>query len=467
MDLIDTRRSVGPDPLLSDGTSVQELIDIDKREVLSRVIYDEELYQLELKNLFAKAWICVGHESEIPEPGDFMTRYVGEDNVIVSRADDDVVHVSLNVCVHRGMQVCRTEFGHAENFKCAYHGFTFAKDGKLLGAPFERARYGSTLREAGLSLRKARVELLGGLIFTTWDEQAPPLREFLGDMAWYLEAILCGPDAGFEVIGPPQRAIIDANWKTAGEQLHTDGYHVATLHRTLADLGFIGVSNDVKSWGLEGIEVSTEVGHALRLLDANAIWDSLGVDAAALSDTDKLTRMPPMGIPAELIPELEKNLSPEQLAMLADSPPTVGAIWPNLAILWFPGNAQLGQPPKPMAGFHTLVPKGPHRMELWTWLIAAKDASREYKEDLVRTSMRNLGPGGIVEADDAEAWPSQQRSAHGVIGRQETWKYQIFGETVADGLPGLVYRGMAKDDLQWRFWLRYLDFMSGRAKDEE
>ncbi|MDX2937787.1 aromatic ring-hydroxylating oxygenase subunit alpha [Streptomyces ipomoeae] len=456
----------GLGPILADGTTVGELVDIDRREVSARVIHDRELYELELRNIFAKAWIAVGHESEIPRPGDYVTRYVGEDNVIVSRADDGSVHVSLNVCVHRGMQVCRSEMGHTERFKCPYHGFSFGKDGRLLGAPFERARYGDILRGSNLSLRQARVELFGGLVFCTWDERAPELREFLGDIAWYLEALLCGTDAGFEVLGPPQRVVIEANWKTAAEQLHTDGYHVATLHRTLADLGIVAQKRDAESWSLYAVDLSTEIGHAFRCFDATKVWSAYeGANEGALTAMDKLRRMPPMGIPAELVPQLEKNLSPGQLQLLADTPPTVGEVWPNLGVLWFPGAYEIGKV-GPMAGFHTLVPKGPDRMEFWTWLIAAKDASPEYKELLTRSAMRNLGPGGVVEADDAEAWPAQQHSARGVIGRQETWKYQTFlGENrPADWAgPGLVYEGMTKDDAQWQFWLRWHDFMTEQA----
>jgi hypothetical protein len=70
----------------------------------------------------------------------------------------------------------------------------------------------------------------------------------------------------------------------------------------------------------------------------------------------------------------------------------------------------------------------------------------------------------LVEADDAEAWPAQQRSTRGVYGRPEKMRYPgLLGVTKKDGFtgPGLVYSGMSKDDTQWNWWLRYREFMLG------
>ena len=92
--------------VLRDGTSLDDLIMRESNEVSLRVMTDEELYHLEMDKIFAKTWLLLGHESEIPEPGDFIVRDMAEDNVIVARSQDGEVHVSLNVCPHRGMRVC-------------------------------------------------------------------------------------------------------------------------------------------------------------------------------------------------------------------------------------------------------------------------------------------------------------------------------------------------------------------------
>ena len=102
-------------PRLADGKYMGDLIDLEKREVAMRVYSDPEIYQFELDRIFNRSWLKVGHVSEIPNPGDYMLSYMGEDSVIVIRGRDNQVRILLNVCSHRGMEVCwgaRGEHAH-------------------------------------------------------------------------------------------------------------------------------------------------------------------------------------------------------------------------------------------------------------------------------------------------------------------------------------------------------------------
>src|SRR5262245_21756456 len=110
-------------PVLSDGTTLDELINVEDYTLSLRLFADPEIYRWELERLFSRAWIVLAHESELPNLGDFVSRSLGEDPVIVSRDEAGQVHVMLNVCAHRGMQVCRAEYGNAESFRCPYHGW--------------------------------------------------------------------------------------------------------------------------------------------------------------------------------------------------------------------------------------------------------------------------------------------------------------------------------------------------------
>src|SRR5882757_6059939 len=110
------------DSVLQDGTTVRDLVDLDRREVSMRVLSDPELYRLELQHIFTRAWVGLAHVNEIPNAGDFVLRHIGEDRVIVTRTPKGDVSVLLNVCAHRGFELCWADEGNSATFKCPYHG---------------------------------------------------------------------------------------------------------------------------------------------------------------------------------------------------------------------------------------------------------------------------------------------------------------------------------------------------------
>src|SRR5271156_3204297 len=153
-----------PGPTLSDGVRLRDLIDFNKREVALRVLSDPEIYRLELKRIFARSWIALGHVAEIPNAGDYVRRAIGQDQVIVTRGRDGEVSVLLNACSHRGMEICWADQGNQASFKCPYHGWVFDHAGNLLGAPFEKEMYGDW-DKGQYGLAKAQVAIRHGVIF--------------------------------------------------------------------------------------------------------------------------------------------------------------------------------------------------------------------------------------------------------------------------------------------------------------
>lgn len=452
-------------PRLADGARVRDLFDLDRREVSLRVYEDAGVFELEMERIFARSWIPVAHESEIPEPGDFVRRNVGQDSCLVVRGDDGQVHVLLNACPHRGMSLCREEKGHSSGFKCPYHGWAFARDGRFLGAPFEKAMYGEALREEADRLRvtRARTGSIGGMVFANFDPHGEDFQAYLGDFGWYLQAALERTNRGLEVVGPPQRHIMRANWKLLAEQL-ADGYHARALHQSAGDMGTLGHNpNDPASWGLIGINVSTAGGHTLRCIDMRLAYnfEGLGADAAP---ADRLAAVPPPGTSPAMTAEFAANLSEGQIRLLADTPPLVMGLFPGtdfFTLMSVSGSEDGSHGPVMVA--RTWVPRAPDLFEMLTWILVERDADPELRERTIRTTVRNFGISGYIEQDDAEAWQGIQRVAKGPVGRRLTSKYQArIGIVKPDDFAGGgdVHAGFSRDDAQWAWWRRYAEVMS-------
>src|SRR5437762_12910145 len=99
------------------------------------IFSDPDIYEQELEQIFGRMWLFVGHESQIPRPGDFVRSRMGEEQVIVTRAPNNQVHVLLNSCAHRGNVVCRYDSGRALAFHCSCHGWVYNSEGALMSLP--------------------------------------------------------------------------------------------------------------------------------------------------------------------------------------------------------------------------------------------------------------------------------------------------------------------------------------------
>jgi phenylpropionate dioxygenase-like ring-hydroxylating dioxygenase large terminal subunit len=135
--------------------------------------------------------VFVGHESEIARPGDYVVCRVLEDSFIVTRDEQGEIRAHFNICLHRGMQVCRAGMGNTSHFRCPYHGWSYRNDGRIVGLPFDpdarAARPGSNARGSGCSPAQPGDLQLDDLRVVSLDPAAPPLEEFLGDFRVYLD----------------------------------------------------------------------------------------------------------------------------------------------------------------------------------------------------------------------------------------------------------------------------------------
>lgn len=200
----------------------------------NRVYTDPKVFDLERERLFLRVWNFVCHESEVREPGDFLTTTVAGQPIVVARTKSGEVRAFFNTCRHRAAQVVREERGNAAAFTCFYHLWTYDLEGNLTGVP-EANSYTTSYCPAGLdraatSLVRIRAESMHGLVFVCFDDAMPSLAEFLGPaFAVELAVPLGAPEVR---VRRDWAKLLRANWKMEPENSR-DGYHATLLHKRL------------------------------------------------------------------------------------------------------------------------------------------------------------------------------------------------------------------------------------------
>jgi len=206
---------------------------IEEERVHSAVFTAEDIFEAELERIFYRYWVYLAHESEIPEAGDYCTKWIGRQQVVVCRGGDGEIRAFFNRCRHRGTTVCRYESGHAEFFRCPYHGWTYSNEGRLVGVPFP-SRYGADFNKEELGLAPVpRHDQHRGFVFASLATEGPSLADHLGRAAEYIGLFADASPTGKVVLrSGASKSNFRGNWKFVG----MDGYHVNFTHKTVLDL---------------------------------------------------------------------------------------------------------------------------------------------------------------------------------------------------------------------------------------
>ena len=180
-------------------------IDNDKGLVSRDIFVNRDLYDEELEKLFTRAWLFIGHESQIPNAGDYFTSRMGAESVILCRDQNKKIHVFLNTCRHRGMKVCLYDEGNTQTFTCPFHAWSYATDGQLVGVPHEGELYSHVLDKSQWSLIEvAKMVNFKGTVWATWDKDAPDFLAYLGPAKEHLDMVLDLLDGSEGAVRPPR-----------------------------------------------------------------------------------------------------------------------------------------------------------------------------------------------------------------------------------------------------------------------
>ena len=209
-----------------------------KFRIHTRAYTDPAIFQAEMERIYTKTWVYVAHESQLRNPGDYVTAYMGLQPVIVSRDLEGKVHVLVNRCVHRGAVICRDGHGHGTEFNCPYHGWVYSLDGKLM-AMSERREAGGYAEDfeapAGLH-HLPRVEIYRGFIFASFNPDVQPIEEHLGRARSVIDRKLdLSPVGEIEFISRPYVGRYQGNWKFQAENI-VDEYHFMHTHKGFVQL---------------------------------------------------------------------------------------------------------------------------------------------------------------------------------------------------------------------------------------
>ncbi len=388
---------------------------VDRRlgTVDRRIYSDPDIYQMEMEQIFARAWNFMCHDSQIPNPGDFFMTYIGEDRVICVRDNDGNAQVLINSCRHRGNAVCRAEEGHATSFMCTYHGWTYDLKGALVGVPGFKEVYHEELDRENWGLITGRAQSYKGWIFATLDPEAPELYDYLGEVGRMgIDQIYARGDTA-QIMGI-QKWILPCNWKFAVDNCW-DFYHARITHSSSGMAGWragyivkpgerdaiLNATDPFKS-----ISVLGEYGHAIGgwAMD-RATADKLNYGLVDQTWRDK--------------PESQEMLGDVGLLSAAAHP----NVFPNLWIFNTFSKASLR------------LPKGPTSTEIWWFVFKNPNTDAERQDYLTKRALRHDGPAGVFEQDDGENWGESTNGTKSALIRKYPLNYAMNvgkGEVIRD-----------------------------------
>jgi anthranilate 1,2-dioxygenase large subunit/terephthalate 1,2-dioxygenase oxygenase component alpha subunit len=358
---------------------------------LTRIPYglynDGTLTAQEQQRIFhGPVWNYLCLDVELAAPGSYRSTFVGETPVIVVRDDDGEVYAFENRCAHRGALIALEKSGHAKDFQCVYHAWSYNRQGDLTGVAFEKGVKGqggmpTTFCKEAHGPRKLRTAVFCGLVFGSFHDDVPPIEEYLGEeISARIERVLGRP---VEVIGRFTQALPN-NWKLYIENVK-DSYHASLLHLFFTTFKL----NRLSQRG--GVIVDESGGHhvSYSITDAEPAKDASYKEQGLRADTDRYRLKDPTLLHG--FKEFDDGVTLQILSV-------------------FPGFVL--QQIQNCLAVRQVLPKGVGRTELnWTYLGYRDDTPEQRK---VRLKQCNLvGPAGFISMEDGAVGGFVQRGIAG------------------------------------------------------
>lgn len=368
--------------------------------VHSSAFTDQAVFNLEMDRIFHRTWLYIGHTSEIPKAGDYRTRLMGRQPVVMMRGVDGEVRVLMNRCRHRGSVICESDSGNTKHLRCWYHGWVYDSMGRLVEVPAREA-YGPEFSEEKMSLSMpARTEEYRGFIFASLSDSVPSLIEHLGHAAPMIDLMVdASPQGSISVTAGVHKTVYRGNWKLIG----MDGYHVHYVHASV-----IAAWDRNKESGLGATHRGDpfDDASASRTRDLGNGHAMLDLTTHRLSHYEQFTKML-HGVlgGTEYLDAMYARHGDERAKLLIAlaGDPHVG-LFPNLQLI----NNQV----------RIINPLGPDESEVLMFPVLLDGVSAEMNALRIRQHESFYGPAGAGSPDDAEIFERVQR---GLAAQVDPW----------------------------------------------
>ena len=363
-----------------------------------RLYTDPEIFELEMARIFGRAWIYVGHESQVAAPGDFVATRIGRQPMVMVRHDDGEIYVIHNRCAHRGAMVAGAEAGLVDEFVCCYHGWVYNTDGRLKGVPLNHGYPEHfDISAPGMAMVQApRVASYRGFVFASLAEDGPGLEEFLGHMTTSLDDMVDrAPDDALEAAGGVFKHAYDGNWKLYLENL-CDAAHPQFVHQSSVDAAR---EQDDAAWS----DGSGEI--AVRQMRQNgapySFWENeVGIWTypnghsflGDYHDDEKLVAALRDPTFKEYVDAMEAKKGAERTREILEVGRWNSNVYPNLSFM-----SQFRQ-------LRVIHPISINRTEVYTYNFRLKGAPEKMFHDTIRFANVVNGTGSPVLTDDLEIY---------------------------------------------------------------
>ena len=369
--------------MIADRLGLAGAVDAARGLVSRRIFSDPDIYQAEQERIFGRCWLFLAHETQIARPGDYVTCKMGETPVIAVRDANDAIRVLINSCRHRGNPVTRADAGTARTFTCPYHGWCYDLQGKrveagsLVGLPGLKNYYDEKLElDAWGLVSVAQVATYRGLIFATFDPEAPPLVEYLAGFRWFLDLFFDRAD--YAAVPGVVRWRMKCNWKFAADNAIGDNSHAQIAHRSafFAMEQKLNAPRRTVGEQIPGFTLLTEYGHGANCMN--------GLPLDRISVPTKMSD--PVFDHWRTDPERVARQGPFRARVVRYN----ANLFPNLFII-----DQLLMLRNPI---------GPGETEIRAIALYDRNAPPEIAEQQRRRAFQKFGPSGLLEQEDGENW---------------------------------------------------------------